>query len=108
MLTAVAAVQPAIDKCSHTKLTRPRQDASGVLRWCSDAMCVASLPQEKRHTLRSFAAYADWVKAMHFSDPPPKVFWSCKAPANTPETHANPCATRKFHDASRCKAICNI
>ena len=34
--------------------------------------------QEKRHTLRSFAAYADWAKAMHFSDPPPKVwqhFW---------------------------------
>ena len=28
---------------------------------------------DKAHTLRSFAAYADWMKALHFSDPPPKV-----------------------------------
>ena len=28
---------------------------------------------DRTHTLRSFAAYADWVKALHFSDPPPKV-----------------------------------
>ena len=28
---------------------------------------------EKPHTLRSFAAYADWMKSLHFSDPPPKV-----------------------------------
>ncbi|KAL4433266.1 hypothetical protein ABPG77_003314 [Micractinium sp. CCAP 211/92] len=26
---------------------------------------------EKKHTLRSFAAYADWVKEIHFSDPLP-------------------------------------
>lgn len=24
-------------------------------------------PQERRHTLRSFSAYADWVKEVHFS-----------------------------------------
>ena len=28
---------------------------------------------DKPHTLRSFAAYADWMKALHFSEPPPKV-----------------------------------
>ena len=28
---------------------------------------------DKAHTLRSFAAYADWMKALHFSEPPPKV-----------------------------------
>lgn len=28
---------------------------------------------DKAHTLRSFAAYADWMKALHFSDPLPKV-----------------------------------
>ena len=28
---------------------------------------------EKPHTLRSFAAYADWMKSLHFSEPPPKV-----------------------------------
>ena len=28
---------------------------------------------ENPHTLRSFAAYADWMKALHFSEPPPKV-----------------------------------
>ncbi len=28
---------------------------------------------ERPYTLRSFAAYADWVKALHFSNPPPKV-----------------------------------
>ena len=28
---------------------------------------------EKPHTLRSFAAYADWAKALHFSDPKPEV-----------------------------------
>ncbi|PSC70309.1 lysine-specific demethylase JMJ16 [Micractinium conductrix] len=27
---------------------------------------------DKRHTLRSFAAYADWVKEIHFSDPLPQ------------------------------------
>ncbi|BDA42391.1 probable lysine-specific demethylase JMJ703 at N-terminal half [Coccomyxa sp. Obi] len=29
---------------------------------------------ERPYTLKSFAAYADWVKALHFSDPPPKNF----------------------------------
>ena len=33
----------------------------------------ACSPQDKRHTLRSFAAYADWAKAVHFSHPMPKV-----------------------------------
>jgi hypothetical protein len=28
---------------------------------------------DRPHTLGSFKAYADWVKALHFSDPPPKV-----------------------------------
>jgi hypothetical protein len=28
---------------------------------------------DRTHTLRSFAAYADWVKALHFSEPPPKA-----------------------------------
>lgn len=28
---------------------------------------------ENPHTLRSFAAYADWMKALHFSEPLPKV-----------------------------------
>lgn len=28
---------------------------------------------ERPYTLKSFAAYADWVKALHFSNPPPKV-----------------------------------
>jgi hypothetical protein len=27
--------------------------------------------QEKRHTMKSFAAYADWVKSVHFCEPPP-------------------------------------
>ena len=27
--------------------------------------------QDRSHTLKSFAAYADWAKALHFSDPPP-------------------------------------
>ena len=31
---------------------------------------------EKPHTLRSFAAYADWMKALHFSEPRPKA-WPC-------------------------------
>lgn len=31
-----------------------------------------NLLQDKSHTLRSFAAYADWVKALHFSEPPLK------------------------------------
>jgi hypothetical protein len=26
--------------------------------------------QEKKLTLRSFAAYSDWAKSVHFSDPP--------------------------------------
>ena len=31
------------------------------------------LVQEKRHTMKSFAAYADWVKSVHFCEPPPRV-----------------------------------
>ena len=27
--------------------------------------------QDRSHTLKSFAAYADWAKALHFSDPAP-------------------------------------
>ena len=37
---------------------------------------------EKPHTLRSFAAYADWMKSLHFSDPPPKVWSPLPAPIN--------------------------
>lgn len=32
---------------------------------------------DRTHTLKSFASYADWVKALHFSDPPPKVSPRC-------------------------------
>lgn len=32
-----------------------------------DGDCVL-VAQDKRHTLRSFAAYADWVKTVHFSN----------------------------------------
>ncbi len=28
---------------------------------------------DRPHTLDSFKAYADWVKACHFSEPPPQV-----------------------------------
>ena len=28
--------------------------------------------QDRSHTLKSFAAYADWAKALHFSDPAPR------------------------------------
>ncbi|KAL4527022.1 hypothetical protein Ndes2526A_g01436 [Nannochloris sp. 'desiccata'] len=42
------------------------------------------VPLEKKHTLRSFAAYADWVKAVHFSDPPPLGQGSSTAPKRRP------------------------
>ena len=29
--------------------------------------------QEKPHTMKSFAAYADWVKSVHFCEPPPQA-----------------------------------
>ena len=28
---------------------------------------------DRSHTLKSFASYADWVKALHFSEPLPQV-----------------------------------
>jgi hypothetical protein len=28
---------------------------------------------DRKHTLKSFAAYADWAKAMHFSSPLPQA-----------------------------------
>ncbi len=38
--------------------------------WTGNA-CACSQSQEKKHTLRSFAAYADWAKSVHFSEPSP-------------------------------------
>lgn len=32
---------------------------------------LSSVVQDKRHTMKSFTAYADWVKSVHFSDPKP-------------------------------------
>ena len=33
--------------------------------------------QDKRHTMKSFMAYADWIKSVHFSEPAPgsQVRW---------------------------------
>ena len=28
---------------------------------------------DRTHTLKSFASYADWVKALHFGEPLPQV-----------------------------------
>jgi len=42
------------------------------------------VPLERKHTLRSFAAYADWVKAVHFSDPPPLGQGTSTAPKKRP------------------------
>ena len=39
---------------------------------------------DKPHTLRSFAAYADWMKALHFSEPPPKVRLRFRSPCPLP------------------------
>ena len=39
--------------------------------------------QDRSHTLKSFAAYADWAKALHFSDPPPGA--SSPLPAQPPK-----------------------
>lgn len=39
---------------------------------------------DKKHTLRSFAAYADWVKSVHFSDPPAKGLGASSAPSRRP------------------------
>jgi hypothetical protein len=42
------------------------------------------VPLEKKQTLRSFASYADWVKAVHFSDPPPLGKGISSAPSRRP------------------------
>lgn len=44
--------------------------------------------QEKPQTLKSFAAYGEWTKQLHFSDPAPKVSISL---ANSPlhQLHAS-------------------
>lgn len=39
---------------------------------------------DKKHTLRSFAAYADWVKSVHFSNPPAKGVGASSAPSRRP------------------------
>lgn len=41
---------------------------------------------DKKSTLRSFASYADWVKATHFSDPPPKGGGISTAPKKRPKS----------------------
>ena len=35
--------------------------------------CDCGAAQEKPHTMKSFAAYADWVKSVHFCEPPPQA-----------------------------------
>ena len=41
--------------------------------WCFFPIIVTSVfLQDRSHTLKSFAAYADWAKALHFSDPAPR------------------------------------
>jgi len=48
---------------------------------------------DKRHTLRSYAAYADWVKAVHFSNTSPQ-----KAPPATPSNQS--AKRRRLHTYS--------
>ena len=49
------------------------------------------LLQDRSHTLKSFAAYADWAKALHFSDPPP---------GQRPSLNAQPLKRRKISSYS--------
>lgn len=78
---------------------------------CSAAMLGTGLMamlflQDKRHTLRSYAAYADWVKAVHFSHaseqvppvPPRAVALSAAAAAA-----AAAAAGDRGHDACECR-----
>eukprot|EP00891_Asterochloris_glomerata_P005677 jgi/Astpho2/5677/Aster-02919 len=46
---------------------------------------------DRSHTLKSFAAYADWAKALHFSDPPP---------GQRPSLNAQPLKRRKISSYS--------
>ena len=61
---------------------------------------------EKPHTLRSFAAYADWMKALHFSDPPPKVCSNLQPAAIELLCPAQACAVMQgLTAASSAKAV---
>lgn len=49
-------------------------------------MIINDIVQDKKHTLRSFAAHSDWVKAVHFADPPPKGDGISTAPKLRPQS----------------------
>jgi histone demethylase JARID1 len=51
---------------------RPQQAPAGRMAGAAQGPTEFGFPHlERRHTLRSFSAYADWVKEVHFSDPLP-------------------------------------
>ena len=60
---------PVWGLCHKVGISESKTCEVGLATGSNEVGC--DVVQDKRHTLKSFTAYADWIKSVHFSDPAP-------------------------------------